>query len=171
MSDARPTVVADTVIYLQASTNETNVAASFLRRVEAGEVTLCISRQMIVEILDVLTRPEIRLKNARLSNEELEGFILSIEANALLIDPLPEHYRYVRDPNDEHVLNLAIEAKAQYLLSYDKDLLILTDDSRSEGRAFQHEYPELTILGAGEFITRLNLLQDQDRNAGDGPAF
>jgi putative PIN family toxin of toxin-antitoxin system len=160
MSD--PVVVADTVIYLQASINDTNVASSVLRRAEAGEVTLCISRQMIAEVRDVLTRQEIRVKNARLSNEELEGFILSIEANASLIDPLPVHYRYARDPDDEHVLNLAIEAKAKYLVSYDNDLLSLMDANRTEGRAFQQLYPELTILTAGEFITRLNTWQARE---------
>lgn len=161
MSDANPVVVADTVIFLQASINETNVASSFLRRVEAGEVTLCVSRQMLDEIRDVLTRPEIRAKNARLSDEALEGFIRSIEERATLIDPLPAHYRYERDPDDEHVLNLAIEAKAQYIITRDTDLLDLMDNSRPEGSEFQRQYPDITILGPGEFFTRLNLSKQQ----------
>jgi len=166
LSDARPKVVADTVVYLHASINGENVASSFLRRAETGEVELYTSRQLIAEIRDVLTRPEIRFKNARLTDESLEGFILSIEANALLVDPLPLHFRYERDPDDEHVLNLAIEAKAQYLLSYDNDLLAFMDANRPEGLAFQQKYPELTILRVGEFISRLNLLQEADRTAG-----
>lgn len=76
------------MIYLQASINEANVASSFLRRAEAGDVTLCVSRQMIAEIRDVLTRTEIRAKNALLSDEELANFILRIEENAAIIDPL-----------------------------------------------------------------------------------
>jgi uncharacterized protein len=159
MSDAKPVVVADTVIFLQASINETNVASSFLRRVEAGEVTLCISRLMMEEIRDVLSRPEIRAKNARLSDEALEEFIRSVEENALLIDPLPAHYQYERDPKDEHVLNLAIEAKAQYIISRDNDLLDLMDSSRPAGSEFQRQHPDITILGPGEFITQLNLLR------------
>ncbi len=156
MSNTRPIVVADTVIFLQASINETNVASSFLRRVEAGELTLCISRQLILEIREVLTRDEIRAKNSRLSNHELEDFIQGIEANSQFIDPLPTHFRYPRDPDDEHVLNLAIEAKANVLVSYDKDLLSLMDTIRQEGSAFRRTYPGLIILTPGELITRLN---------------
>jgi len=149
-------VVADTVIYLQASFNANNVASSFLRRVEAGEVTLYISRLMIEEIRDVLARPTSRTKNARLSDEELEEFIQGIEDKAILIDPLPEHIEYERDPNDEHVLNLAIEIGANFLLTRDNDLLDLMDGKYPEGRDFRERYPDMTITGPGELLTYLN---------------
>jgi uncharacterized protein len=154
--DTPVSVVADTVIYLQASINQTNVASSFLRRVDAGEIQLYISRQMIEEIRDVLTRPEIRVKNARLSDQALEAFIESIEQQAILIDPLPSHFSYARDPDDEHVLNLAIEAKAAFIISHDKDLLALMEENRPEGQTFRHQFPGIKVLGAGEFLSHLN---------------
>jgi len=161
MSDAIQTVVADTVIFLQSSINESNVASSFLRRVAAEDIEMWISRQVIAEIRDVLTRREIRAKNRRLSDEDLERFIQAIEANARLVDPMPSHVTYMLDPDDEHVLNLAIEAQARYHVSYDNDLLALMDAKKPEGYAFQLVHPELTIITAGEFITRLNLFQSK----------
>ncbi len=149
-------VVADTVIYLQATLSATNVASSFLRRVETGEVRLFVSRPMLAEIRDVLTRPEIRVKNARLTDEELEGFIQNIEQTAVLIDPLPSHFQYERDPKDEHVLNLAIEAKAEILVSHDNDLLDLMTRHDVSSQAFRQQFPDITVMKVGEFLTWLN---------------
>ncbi len=155
-------VVADTVIYLQASFNVNNVASSFLRRVETGEVTLYISRLMIQEIRDVLARPASRTKNARLSDEELKEFIQGIEDKAILIDPLPEHFLYERDPNDEHVLNLAIDIGADFILTRDNDLLDLMDTGRLEGRGFREQYPSTTITGPGELLIYLNQSKEDE---------
>ena len=55
----------------------------------------------------------------------------------------------------------AIEAQARYHVSYDNDLLALMDAKKPEGYAFQLVHPELTIITAGEFITRLNLFQSK----------
>lgn len=153
------TVVSDTGVFLRATISDINVSSSFLRRAAAGEVRLCISHALLEEIRDVLTRPEIRVKNKRLSDKALEAYIRQIEFYTDLIDPLPEHFRYERDPNDEHILNLAIEAQAAYILTFDNDLLDLMDSNRTEARAFQDRYPSITILRPGEMISRLNILQ------------
>ena len=50
MEDNRIRIVLDTVIYLQASINESNVASSVLRRVEAGEVVLYVSHRLQEEV-------------------------------------------------------------------------------------------------------------------------
>jgi len=98
MADSRPRIVLDTVIYLQASISTTNVASSILKRADADEIELYASKALVEEARDVLNRPSIRLKNARLSDEELARFLQSIESKAIMIDPLPTHYRYGREP-------------------------------------------------------------------------
>lgn len=100
MADSRPRVLLDTVIYLQASISATNVASSVLKRADADEIELYVSKALVEEARDVLNRPSIRLKNARLSDEELARFLQSIESKARMIDPLPTHYRYGREPHD-----------------------------------------------------------------------
>ncbi len=166
MAGAEPIIrtVADTMIYLEASISEANVSSSFLRRVAAGEAVLYVSDQLLEEVRDVLTRPELRQRNARLSDEALEGFLTAIEQGAVRIDPLPVHFRYERDPDDEHVVNLAIQAKARYLVTHDNDLLDLMDQTRPEGKDFRRLYPDLTVLGPGDFIHHLNVQRDLARS-------
>lgn len=168
-SHAPLTVVLDTGAFLRAAINDTNVSSSFLRRAAAGDVRLCVSHALLEEIRDVLTRPEIRVKNARLSDEALEAFIHGIGATADLLDPLPQRFHYERDPDDEHILNLAIEARAAYILTFDNDLLDLMDSRRAAARTFQERFPAITILTPGEMITQLNLLHHQEQ-VPPGPA-
>lgn len=162
-----PRVVSDTGVYLRASIRATNVSSSFLRRAEAGEIRLCVSRELLAEARDVLTRPELRAKNARLDAAALERFLLEIEANATLIDPLPEHIRLGRDPDDEHLLNLAVEAGAAYLVTFDNDLLDLMWALDPAAVEFRELHPTITILTPGELITRLNLLRPQPEPASE----
>lgn len=57
--------------------------------------------------------------------------------------PLP--IRASRDPNDDHVLGCAVAAKAQFIISGDKDLLVL------------HPFRKISILTPAKFL----LLQKQ----------
>ncbi len=164
-----PVVVPDTGVFLRASINETNVSSSLLRRAAAGEVQLCVSRELIAEVRDVLTRTEIRAKNARLDDAALETFLQEIETQSRLIEPLPQHFHYERDPDDEHILNLAIEVGAAYIVTFDKDLLDLMQSGREAERDFQARFPGITILMPGELLTRLNLLK-QNREPEISPA-
>ena len=54
---------------------------------------------------------------------------------------MPSLFSLPRDPDDEPYLNLAIAAGADYLVTWDKDLLDLMQDA-----SFRAQYPRLTIL-------------------------
>ena len=123
---------------------------------------LYVSRDLLDEIQDVLTRPEIRAKNARLSDDALQAFLQEVETQARLIDPLPHHFTYSRDPNDEHILNLAIEVGASYIASFDNDLLDLMHSNIEEAQDFRRRFPNLIILTPGEIITRLNVFSHKN---------
>ena len=150
-------VFSDTGVYLRASINAANVSSSLLNKAASGEMQLYVSRDLLDEVQDVLTRPEIRAKNARLSHEALQALLREIEAQAILIDPLPSHFSYSRDPDDEHILNLAIEAGASYIASFDNDLLDLMRSNHEEAQDFRRRFPNITILTPGEIITQVNV--------------
>lgn len=109
-----------------------------------------MSDELLQEIRDVLTRPEIRRKNARYTDQDIEILVDRLERIGKLIADLPAHFRYERDPGDEHLIDLAIEANAEYLVSRDKDLLDLRYDP-----LFRARYPGLTIADPVEFLKRL----------------
>jgi len=50
------------------------------------------------------------------------------------------------------VVNLALEAGASYLVTWDADLLDLMDIHRPEGKAFRAKFPDLVILDPVAFL-------------------
>lgn len=147
MTLPKPTAVFDTGIILQATISDKGPAAKALRLFDEEALTLFVSVKLLEEIQTVLTRPVIRHKNARYSDADIENLLARLKAKGTLIDPLPNHFQYERDTEDEHVINLAIEAKVEYLVSRDKDLLSLMDNAEFQGR-----YPDLIVLDPLAFL-------------------
>jgi predicted nucleic acid-binding protein len=57
-----------------------------------------------------------------------------------------------RDPDDSHYVNLALAADAKLIVSRDRDLLDLMDNSIPEGLDFQGRFPSLRILDPVAFL-------------------
>ena len=150
MNSPKPTAVFDTGIFLQATISSKGPAAQVLRLLEDQSIVLFISTDLLEEMRDVIRRPEIRIKTAHHSDEDIEEFLERVAQKGTMITPLPAHFHYERDPEDEHIINLAIEAKAEYLVSRDKDLLDLMSNTD-----FQARYPTLTILDPLAFLKRI----------------
>ena len=58
-----------------------------------------------------------------------------------MVPNVPSLCSLPRDPDDEPYINLAIAVDADYLVTWDKDLLDLMQDA-----GFRAQYPRLTIL-------------------------
>jgi predicted nucleic acid-binding protein len=87
--------------------------------VHSGQVTLCLSPQVLAEIRDVLTRPTLIARFSALTREAVDAFLAQHLRLAKWINDVPEHYILSRDPKDSKYLNLAITAGAnskQYVL-------------------------------------------------------
>jgi predicted nucleic acid-binding protein len=87
-----------------------------------------------------------------LTDERVTAFIERIEKKATLIDPVPSRISYERDPDDEPVLNLALEANARYLVTRDNDLLDLMQENDPVGKLLRQQAPDLTILDPTAFL-------------------
>ena len=72
---------------------------------------------------DVLSRSKVQKKNPDMSSERIDALLTRVSDKAYLADAVPQHFSFVRDPKDEKYLNLAIDVKADYLISRDRDLL------------------------------------------------
>jgi putative PIN family toxin of toxin-antitoxin system len=142
--------VFDCMLFLQAATNEAGPAFACFQLVEAGEVALHVSPEILAEVRDVLNRPSIRRKFPHLTAERIEEFVTNAETRGVLLDQVPKAFSYARDPDDEPYLNLAIAVDAQYLVSRDKDLLDLMADP-----AFRGQYPGLAIVDPVTYLRTL----------------
>lgn len=145
-------VVYDCMIYLQATISATSLAAKLFRLVENDEVLLFVSEDILYEIRDVLSRPKIRERNPHLTDEYVLAFLEKILRKAQNISKVPNHFTYTRDPKDEKYINLAVEAKAEYIVSRDKDLLDLMTGITSDCKEFRQKFRPLKIVAPVEFL-------------------
>lgn len=139
-------VVFDCMVFLQGAANPDGPAATCLRLAEEGHVELCISSDVLSEVLDVLTRPKMRLRFSALTGESVSAFLARVNRFAVVVSDVPRVVSLPRDPKDEKYLDLAVAAGAECLVSRDNDLLDLMDAQRPESRAFRAAFPQITIL-------------------------
>ena len=76
---------------------------------------------MLEELNEVLGRKKF---NKYVTNEEREEFLEALIERAILIE-IVENVQECRDPKDDKVLELALNGEAQYIITGERDLLIL----------------------------------------------
>ena len=144
-------VVFDTMVFLQAMANRLGPAKACWDHVEKQTFTLIACPASLVELADVVQRPKVARKLA-ITQIEADAFLRAIHHYAdLASDPLVV-FPFSRDPKDEPILNLAISARANYLVTRDLDLLDLTRTDRDDAKAFIATYPSLKIVTPTDFL-------------------
>lgn len=93
----------------------------------------------------LLNRVKLR-KRYNYTNGDVERYINDLYTAARFVVELPT-IQVVRDPNDDFVLATAIKAQANYLVTYDNDLLVLKNHSGIE------------IVAPGDFLRALRAQQ------------
>ena len=73
--------------------------------------------------------------------------IEKIYSKAIVAENPTKIFSFQRDPTDEIFINLALANHADYLVSRDRDLLDLRDDS-----AFSSQFPDLKIVSPVGFL-------------------
>jgi uncharacterized protein len=131
---------------------ERGFAVNCLELVENDEIKLFVSEEILAESGDVLTRPKLQARFSLLTNERVERLLEILKQKATLIKNVPEVFSYLRDPKDEKYINLAVEAKANYIVSRDRDLLDLMTDFTDEAKSFRQRFRPLKVLEPLEFL-------------------
>ena len=153
--------VFDCNVHLQAASREMSVAAECLRLVERGWVRHYLSEEVFLEIEDVLNRPEIRNYFKTLTDEIVEAFLLRLRRNSRIIRRVPKRFSYSRDPDDEPYINLAVKARADYIVSRDKDLLDLMTDYTDDAKEFRQRFRPLKVIEPLEFSKEMRRLENE----------
>ena len=107
---------------------DTNVlfAAFVAHGVCAGLYEECLLRGRIVVSLFILRELEEKLvSKARLSQSEAGDIIDAVKADAEITETRPLAARVCRDADDDWILATALAAKADALVTGDKDFLVL----------------------------------------------
>lgn len=137
-------VVIDTQIFLRAAINRQSLPGKLVFDMR-GRYILVTSPQMTAEIVDVLSRPELRAKFKTLNDATLNAILVRV-ADAEVIE-VTNIEAISRDSKDDIFLACAKASRANFLVSEDKDLLDLK------------VYEGILIIDALAF---LRVLQQQD---------
>ena len=107
----------DTDAVVAAMRSPTGASAAIVRAVRQRQATLLLSVPLAMEYEAVCRRPEHRVE-AGLSERQVEIFLDAIIA---LAEPVLTHFLWrpqLRDPNDEMVLEAAVNGRAEALVTF-----------------------------------------------------
>ena len=110
-------IVLDTSVVVAGLRSQLGAANRVLRLVAEQSVALLATPPLFLEYEDVLKRPEHQLVHG-LAPEAIDQFLAELAA---LIEPVEVHFDWrpqSRDPNDEMVLEAAINGSADALVTY-----------------------------------------------------
>ena len=132
-----PKVVIDSniiVSILKGSATLSLIYAAF----KEGRFRLIISAEILKELSAVLYQPRLRI-----DHQDIKELFSLIKLKAIRLKPRIKLTNACRDPKDNFILELGMEAKADFIVTGDKDLLMLKS------------FHGISILTPKEFLTRL----------------
>ena len=137
-------VVLDTNILISALLAPRGSPSAVIRLWEADRFDVATSPALISEFRRVLTYENVN-RYLKLTAEELDNFLNHFESIVINVD-LQKNLDVIEDdPDDNRVLECAMDAKASYIITGDNHLLQLK------------EYQGIIILSPAAFLTLLEL--------------
>ncbi|MEJ7820577.1 MAG: putative toxin-antitoxin system toxin component, PIN family [Rubrobacteraceae bacterium] len=115
----RPTVVLDTNVLVSALGWRGNEHLLY-ERYRSGELQLATSNALLDELRRVLRYPKLGF-----TEDEIEEFVSDILLHALMVSPSRTLEVISEDPDDDRVLECAIQSDACWIVSGDRHLLDL----------------------------------------------
>lgn len=109
---------------------DTNLWISFLisnsfnkldKLIQSNKVIFVFSNELLAEFLDVTSRPKLK---KYFSSTDVDNLLNTIHNCGEFVN-VTSHTTVCSDPKDNFLLSLCEEAKADYLLTGDDDLLVL----------------------------------------------
>lgn len=113
-------VVLDANVLISSILKPTSVPGRAVSHAIHSDLVL-ISEALIGEVLTVLTRPKFA---AFIEPSEARAVVFELIVISATI-PVTAHVQVCRDPDDDHVLALALSGEADIIVTGDQDLLIL----------------------------------------------
>jgi putative PIN family toxin of toxin-antitoxin system len=111
-------VVVDTNIWISALINTHGAPARLIDAILSGRVRLVVSAPLLAEVHDVVHRNRIR-RRISLDDAELSSFLSKMREHATIV-PVTGTLRLCRDTKDDMVVETAIAAGADYVVSRDR---------------------------------------------------
>ena len=133
-------VVVDTNVLASALIRRQGATGQVLRHLRDGRFTIVYSVPLLVELVEVLSRPQIQQKY-HIQSDDISALINLIRLRGELVSP-ERKIDACRDPSDNRFLEAAVEGDAEAIVTGDADLLDMT------------EFESVPILRVAEFLAQ-----------------
>ena len=133
-------VVVDTNVLASALIRRQGATGQVLHYLRDGRFTIVYSVPLLVELVEVLSRPQIQ-QNYHIQSDDITVLINLIRLRGELVSP-ERKIDACRDPSDNRFLEAAVEGNADAIVSGDADLLDL------------REFESIPILRVAEFLAQ-----------------
>ena len=136
-------IALDTSVVVAGLRSRSGAGNAVLRLIAARRLVLLASPPLFLEYEEVLKRPEQQLAHG-LTPKEIDEFLAELAA---LVEPVDVHFFWrpqTPDPNDEMVLEVAINGGADALVTYN------LADFRLAGERFQ-----IPVLSPAELLKKV----------------
>jgi len=121
----KPTITLDTNVIVSGAILSHGVPFSILSLWKQREFTLVLSPALIDEATETLSRLKI-IKQYDVSVERIKKLVFRLKENSIIIIPTNISSAIViRDKKDAVILGTALSGRVDYLITGDKDLLVL----------------------------------------------
>jgi putative PIN family toxin of toxin-antitoxin system len=122
---AQISIVLDTNVLLSGIAYPNSIPGKIIAAWKNGGIDVILSHYILGELQRVLPRLNHRL---RWSQQDIQDFIDSLAFLADIVKPLSVNEQNLRDEADKPVLGTLLAAKANYLVTGDKDLLAISNN-------------------------------------------
>jgi predicted nucleic acid-binding protein len=160
MSDRVHRVVYDCVVYGQALINPRGPAAQCIEEAARKRVRLYISDFVVNEIRAL----PLKIRSRIITFEQTDGLADKLMQFAILVKDVPPVYTHPVDADDSGYINLALLTGSNLIVSRDRHLLGMMDNTSQWSREFLRQFPQLKILAPDTFI-RLLRLEEQSKES------
>ncbi|HQE94020.1 MAG TPA: putative toxin-antitoxin system toxin component, PIN family [Anaerolineae bacterium] len=112
--------VIDTNVWVSAFLNPEGYPARLIRAGKDGAFLIVSALPLLDELQEVLRRPRIR-KIRQITDWDIDRFVEGVAAVVQLV-PVPGELNLCRDPDDNLVLETALQGKVHYVVTRDEDM-------------------------------------------------
>ncbi len=149
-------VILDCTIFWRAFFSPLGTSRTCVDRILEGVVDHFISEEILLEVREVLTRPETLQKFPSITASDAELFISNIVKLTTLVKQVPRSFRLPRDQKDEPYIDLAAAVDADFIVTTDNDLLDLMTGIDVESKQFRQQFRRLKIVKPDGFLKAID---------------
>jgi uncharacterized protein len=129
-------IIIDTNLWVSMAMGSRVVSEQILSIISSTNIEIFASTELLDELTETLVKPRLR---PYLTNQRTQHLFDLIWLKTHLIT-VNTSVSVCRDAKDNFILNLAIDANADYIITGDKDLLVL------------HPFGTIKIITIGDFL-------------------